>query len=188
MLQWVDIGIKRISIFTIVILCCISNIQSQPIKQTKKYTNPFDTLRYDKAIAYDYDGYPNLQIVANGQLLPVKKRIFKEKELTKQQVKRLNKIVGDKKSYGQTTAACFDPHFGVVYYNKNKIVGHVSVCLACNFLKSTPDIPATHAHASDLCNECYAFGFTKPARKSISKFVRELQFSHWELNSSLFDN
>lgn len=172
------------------ILLCFGFISlsfSQTAKQTKKYINPFDTLKYDKVIAYDYNGSPEMQIVINGKVMPLKERMFKQAELTKEQISKLNKTLGDKKSYGGGTAACFDPHFGVVYFKENKIVGHISICMGCNFLESTPDIPAENSHKTDLCDECYARGFSKFGRKNISALVKELKFSHWELNSELFD-
>lgn len=156
-------------------------------KQAKKYTNPFDTLTYDKVIAYDYNGSPEMQIVIKGEVLPIKSRIFKQTELTKQQVSKFHKIIGTPKSYGGSTAACFDPHFGIVYFNQNKIVGHISVCLACNYLMSSATISAQNSHTTDLCETCYAYGFSKRGRKNISALVKELQFSHWQLNSELFD-
>ncbi len=159
---------------------------SQTTERTR-HANPFDTIKYDKVIAYDYNGSPQLQIVVNGQVLPSKGRIFKQKELTRKQVEALNKTLGDSESYGGSTAACFDPHFGIVFFYQNKIVGHISLCLDCNRLYSTPEIAATLSHKTDLCEECYASGFSKRARKDISRLVKELKFSHWQLDSELFD-
>jgi hypothetical protein len=34
-------------------------------------------------------------------------------------------------------AGCFDPHLGIVYYDKTKIVAYMSVCFGCNRLRSS---------------------------------------------------
>lgn len=160
---------------------------SQSKKTIKKYSNPFETLKYDKVVAYDYNGSPEMQIVIDGNVLPLKDRIFKKKELANTQIDELNKTLGDTKSYGETTAACFEPHFGIVFFSNNKIVGHISICLACNYFESTPEIPARQSHKTNLCKDCFAYGFTKNARRYISNLIKDLQFSHWQLNSNLFD-
>ncbi|MDX2171569.1 MAG: hypothetical protein SFY56_00515 [Bacteroidota bacterium] len=182
--------IRKLWIFITLILSWFSFVGHKSLqkeKAAKKYSNPFDTLKYDKVIAYDYNGSPEMQIVTNGQVIPIKNRIFKQSELTKEQLKKFNKTLGNTKSYGEGTAACFDPHFGIVYYNQNKIVGYISVCLSCNYLISFPKIPAQNSHKTDLCDECYAYGFSKYGRKNISELVKELNFDHWQLNSELFD-
>ena len=182
--------IRLLYLFIILAFICFAFINpsvSQKGKETKKYSNPFDTLSYDKVIAYDYNGSPEMQIVMKEQVLAKKERIFKQIELTKKQISAFHKTLGNTKSYGGGTAACFDPHFGVVYFKQNKIVGHISVCLACNYFQSSPKIPAQNSHKTDVCDECYAYGFSKYGRKNISALVKELQFSHWQLNSELFD-
>lgn len=76
----------KLFIFITLALTCfafINHTVSQKDKVTKKYSNPFDTLNYDKVIAYDYNGSPEMQIVVNGQVLAKKERIFKQTELTK---------------------------------------------------------------------------------------------------------
>lgn len=175
-------GITLVLLAMAIIIC-----SSYSGRNTKEILNPFDTLLYDKVVAYDYNGSPQKQIVMDGRLFSQPGRNLREKELSKEQVAKLNKSLGDPGSYGGSTAACFDPHFGVVFYRQSKIVGHISVCLSCNYLQSSPFIPATESHKTDLCETCYAYGFSKKGRKKISAIVKELQFSHWELNSELFD-
>jgi len=174
-------------IFSAIYFVCTSSKTLKHAQTKVKITNPFDTLKYDKVVAYDYNGSPEIKIVSKGVLLQTKGRIFQQKELSKLQIGNINHIVGDTKSYGGATAACFDPHLGLVYYLQGKIVGHISVFLACNFLESVPSIPASESHKTNLCDKCFDRGFSKSARKKISAFVKELQFSHWQLNSELFD-
>jgi hypothetical protein len=163
-----------------------TEVISQTEKQINEIVNPLDSLKYDKVIAYDYDGSKDLQIL-DALYFSNNKKIFKQKELTKKQIDKLIKTLVDNKSYGGTTAACFDPHFGIIFFYNAKIVGHISICLSCNFLKSTMTIPAIQAHKTKLCDDCYANGFSKPARKKISSLVKELDFSQWKLDSYLFD-
>lgn len=101
-------------------------------------TNPFATLKYDSVVMYDFiPGGEEGQIVSKGRLDgKIKKRVM----LDKATVNSLNNILGLKSSFNGIIAGCFDPHLGFVYYRSGKIVGHISVCLACNQLYSTPDI------------------------------------------------
>jgi hypothetical protein len=123
-------------IFTILLLLTHSLLlEGQP-------DNPFTKLRYDKVVMYDFDGTTelNLSIVDNnGQLAKsIKKQIF----LDKATIEKLNKRLGDKTSFGEQPAACFEPHLGIVYYLGRKIVGHITICLSCHRLSSNINLPA----------------------------------------------
>ena len=176
------------TIFAILCIFFFTNVKVENSNYlTEKHAlNPFDTISFDKVIAYDYDGVGEISIVVQNNLIPSYK-IKKQTVLTSIQYKKLNSVLGDNKTYGGTTAACFEPHLGIVYYKKNKIVGHISICLACNYHDSKPEIPAQNSHKTDLCDKCYAYGYSKIGRKQISEFVKEINFSHWELKSGLFD-
>ncbi|MCC6372715.1 MAG: hypothetical protein IT236_17050 [Bacteroidia bacterium] len=174
------------TVFVVFIFCGLKNENTSALG-LDRYTNPFDTLKYDKAIAYDFKGEGENEIVSGNNRLIESRKILKQSELSGIQVKRLNAILGDKKSYGGITAACFEPHLGIVFYKKGKIVGHISICLACNYHQSKPFIAAQHTHKTDLCKTCYAIGYSKKARILLSEFVKELKFSHWQLKSNLFD-
>lgn len=172
---------------------------SEAAAQIQKILNPFDTLQYDKVVAYDYNGMNNQPIVKDGELIKPSEgsgrfvKIYSQKELTKKQVATLHKIIGDTATYGGPTAACFDPHLGVVYYQKDKIVGHISICIDCNFLRASMSIPVSRAkkiyYGDDSDNFLYAEGFSKPARKKLNAFCKELQFTTCKdnLDSILFD-
>jgi hypothetical protein len=139
-----------------------------------------DTVKYDKVIAYDFEGYGDNDIVSKGKLIE-KPKIYLEKELTLEEVKQLESIIHKKNTYGGISAFCYDPHFGVVYYKKNKIVNYFSVCLQCNLLYSSFEIPAKKLHKSTVCDDCYDQGLSKKARKQFSEFIKDLGFGHWEL-------
>ena len=59
-------------LYTLICFAFINQGISQTNKAAKKYINPFDTLKYDKVIAYDYNGSPEMQIVIEGKVMPLK--------------------------------------------------------------------------------------------------------------------
>ena len=171
------------------------------ISQEKPLINPFDTLKYDRVTAYDYDGEGSYLIVEDGELVKVdtpnqRGEIYHMKDLTKMQISRINKTVGDTASYGLGAASCFNPRMGIVYYRKEKIVGHISICLECNYLESTPPIAAVYFNAnkingidikdwlkSDSPNPYKPFyGLRLSARETISNLCKELKFGHCDNN------
>lgn len=76
-------------------------------------SNPFDSLEYDKVIAYEFQG-------EGGRLIEYclkndSRRISNFLELSSSQVDSLEILLTSNSSYGNTTASCFDPHFAIVY-------------------------------------------------------------------------
>ena len=101
--------------------------------------NVFASLDYDKVVAYNYDGEGDIEIIDDkGKLAP---KIKKQITLTRPQVIKLTNIFCNTSTYGGDVAACFDPHFGIVFYKVNKPKAYVSVCLDCNYLESSIKIP-----------------------------------------------
>lgn len=128
-------------IFCITVICSSScNTTNQKLNKKDTVVNVFDSLDYDIALAYDYNGEGGDDIIdANGRLA---NRIYKSAELTSTQVKRITDIFCSKETYDKhaSVAACFDPHFGVVLYKADTVVAFVSVCLDCNYLHSSIEI------------------------------------------------
>ncbi|MGYP001160322224 len=128
-------------IFCITAICSSScNTTNQKLNKNHTLVNVFDSLDYDIAFAYDYDGEGGDDIIdAKGRLA---NRIYKSAELTSTQVKRITDIFCSKQTYDKhaSVAACFDPHFGVVLYKADTVVAFVSVCLDCNYLHSSIEI------------------------------------------------
>lgn len=149
---------------------------------------PFYSLDYDKVMAYEYQGEGGLQIEAC--LKNDKEKISKTIELTNSQVEELETILTSDKSYGTTTASCFDPHFAIVYYSNNKIIASVSICLDCNYLMSSLDIPATTKKHIKV-NDDYSYpakGFSPIARKGIHGFCKQIGFKKYlEPLGSIYD-
>lgn len=138
---------------------------------------------------YDYEGGkgPDLYIVdEKGQLA---KSIKKQVVLISKSIKELNSKLEDKRSYGATTASCFDPHVGLVYYFKEKVVAHISICLDCNRLRSSLDIPAQKQGKVGQGNEAYYIsdGLSKSFRKFINMLLKMAKFSHQIKPGSHFD-
>lgn len=143
---------KAIGVFLLAALLLGGGLTSSQ----KPILSPFDTMKYDRVVAYDYEGgETGRQIVKNGELIKrdtLSKRgigtIYHQKELSQAQITRFNNTIGDTASYGLGAASCFTPRLGFVYYRKGKIVGHISICFECNYLVSTPAIPAVYSVAN----------------------------------------
>lgn len=139
---------------------------------------PFKNLKYNKVIAYDYEGNeePFGSITTrDGHFVPV---VLKQKSLNQKQVTQLLGVLTDKKTYGAGTAACFNPHMAVVFYDGKKIVFKADICLGCNYLIPSKDIPAMH-HKKITFDDggfYYAVGFTDSGKKKIKDLAKELGF------------
>jgi len=138
--------------------------------------NPFEKLAYDKVVAYEYQGEGELLI--ENCLETEKEKINKNVTLTEKQIEKLEALLTSEKSYGNTTMACFDPHFAIVYYLKEKIIGSISICLECNYLMSSEIIPATELKMIKVSDD-YSYpakGFSKTARKEIYSYINDIGF------------
>jgi hypothetical protein len=142
-------------------------------------SNPFEKLKYDKVIAYEYQGQGGLLI--ERCLDKEKGKIKKTLNLTDKQTGKLEKILTSEEAYGNTTMSCFDPHFAVVYYLNEKIVGTIDICLDCNYLISSEKIPATELKMIKISDD-YSYpakGFSKNARKEIYEYIKALGFTKY---------
>ncbi|WOD42911.1 hypothetical protein [Hwangdonia lutea] len=152
-------------------------------------TNPFDKLNFDKVVAYEFQG--NGELLIERCLKEKKDKINKTLELSKKQVNNLEQVLTSKESYGNSTFSCFDPHFAVVYYKNNKIIGSINICLECNYLISSEKIPATELKWIKISDD-YSYpakGFSKITRKEIYNFCKNIGFDKYlkPLNSYLDD-
>jgi hypothetical protein len=145
--------------------------------QTK---NPFLTLKFDKVFFYDFQDIGekgSLIVDKNGKYLQT---IIKQVQLDTATIKKINAKLGDKKSYGNGTAACFDPHCGFVYFLKGKPVGQVTICLVCNRLYSSFDIPAQKQGKQGQGKDAYYIldGLSKSFRQFLNKLLKKNKFTH----------
>ncbi len=94
-------------------------------------------LTYDKVMMYDFDGGigKDLSIVDAGG--HIAKSVFKQVILDSASALSLTKKLGQKESFHDEMASCFNPRLGFVYYLKGKIVLYITVCLGCNVVVSS---------------------------------------------------
>jgi hypothetical protein len=151
--------IPFIYLLTLFVISCNSNGQQSDTKENSN--NVFATVDYDRVVAYNYDGEGGNEIIdEKGKLA---NKIKKQVELSKAQTIKLTNTLCNKSTYGGDMAACFDPHFGVVFYKKTKPVEYVSICLDCNSLASSINIPNKG-------------GFSNDGIKKIIEIEKELKF------------
>lgn len=151
-------------------------------------SNPFDTIQYDRVMAYEFQGEGSRRI--EYCLKDEKSRISKSVKLSEAEVTKLEEIFTSNSSYGTTTAACFDPHFAVVYYLNDSIVSSVDVCLECNYLEATVDLPATRLKMIKVTDD-YSYpakGFSVEAWKGIFDFCKRIGFTKYLRPRPFMDN
>ena len=160
-------------------------LQNSPaIQLTKKYKAPFDKLEFDKVIAYDYDGdeeaFPSI-ISRTGNFIPI---IDKQIALTEKQTDYLiDNILTANSTYGGSTAACFQPHMGIIFFKDSERVMVIDICLGCNFLETDKDIPATRFHNHKIEEHIIPDnGFSKNGKKRIRNLATELDFYYSNKN------
>ena|SRR6218665_1900349 len=139
--------------------------------------HPFDTLQYDRVVAYDFEGNGDNNIVNDGRLFH---RIHKQQVLSGDQVRYVHQLLQDPKTYGNNTAACFEPHLGFVWYRQGRIVAYVSACMDCNYLESSFPIPATSARQYEYASKEFLplKGFSKKGRQSLNVLLTQWDFPH----------
>lgn len=155
-------------------------ITSKTVEPNLKNGQPFDKLDYNKVIAYDFAGseepYPAV-INRQGKFVPV---VLGQQYLSQEQADKIFSTLTSKSTYGETSAACFQPHFALVLYKDNKMINQINICLSCNYLISDVVIPAeTHKKVNQGTKEEYAInGFTDKGKKAIIDLCKELNFTY----------
>ena len=151
--------------------------------------NPFLKLKFDKVVFYDFEeiGEEGSQLVDdNGKTV---QKIIKQVQLDTSMISKLNSKLGDKRSYGNVTASCFDPHCGFVYFLNGKPVAQILICIDCNRLRSDIDIPAKKQGKQGTGADTYyiADGLSKSMRKFINGLLIKYKFTHQIEPGSSFD-
>jgi hypothetical protein len=147
------------------------------IKVNKKAKRPFKHLHYNKVIAYEYQGFVGervVEIVENSKLAST---IKKQSGLNQEQVNNVTALLGANSTYGEGYASCFQPRLGIVFFNDTNIVYHASICLECNRLRSSMEIPATRVKYIEIDDDYKypAEGFSKTGGQKIVAFFKELK-------------
>ena len=111
----------------------------------------------------------------DGKFIPI---IKKQQFLTQNQADNILSALTKDTSYGEVSAACFNPHFGLVFFKNDKKVNQINICLGCNNSISEIDIPAqTHKVFNKGTEHEYAFtGFTAKGKAAVITLCKELQF------------
>jgi hypothetical protein len=142
--------------------------------------NPFKNLKYDKVVAYDFDGTGDdrSRIVKNGKLHPSTKKL-QNKTLTKYQTDSLLNFLADTSTFGGNHAFCFEPRLGIVFYDGKKIVADINICFACNSLLSSVYLPAEVHHkliygGDDYLSVLPQTGFSPIGRKQLKQLCHNL--------------
>jgi hypothetical protein len=153
--------------------------QSPAVVVDKLKAKPFDSIRFNKVIAYDYDGSdqggPGI-IDSAGKF---DSRIKAQRALDAGQIYAVTSCLGSKQSYGDGTAPCFRPGMAIVFFQDIQPVMKTEICLDCNFLESSVRIPAKYGKKAKMeGTEIELVGFTKEGRACIIDLAKQLSFSY----------
>lgn len=120
----------------------------------------FEDSDFDCVVAYHYDGSGGKEIVdeVSGR---TRTNYISHDTLSAAETESLLGMLNDASYYGGGVAACFEPHLGIVFYQKGQPAAYLSVCLDCNYLISKPEI----AIAST--------GFSKKGIHFFENFIKE---------------
>ena len=77
----------------------------------------------------------------------------------------------------------------MVYYNKNKVVGEIQICLGCNVISSTIELPAQKQGKVGHRDKAYYLndGMSKSFRNFINTILKKYNFSHQIESGSHWD-
>ena len=145
------------------------------------YELPFKNLQFNKVIAYDFDGdeekYSTVIDKKTNLYNPI---VLRQKALNKLQIENLISFLTNNKTYGEGTAACFVPHLALIFYQNDTCVYEVDICLDCNYLQATTEIPASYTKTMKLedGSEIDLKGFTKTGKMEIINLCKELELDY----------
>ncbi|MCC5944894.1 MAG: hypothetical protein JJT94_08155 [Bernardetiaceae bacterium] len=93
------------------------------IDKTKiiKYSAPFDTLQFNKVIAYDFNGQAHQGIISSTINKKFNRSISKQKAVSPEDLNFMLRVLTDTTTYGEVTASCFDPKLGIVFFQDNTL-------------------------------------------------------------------
>lgn len=143
------------------------------ISKIEKLQPPFDTLRFEKVIAYEFNFFSESVVDYKGEFIKI---IEKQKGLNESQIIEFTNLVTSKSSYGGRTAACFTPKMSIVFFRGDKKVCIVDICLDCNYLESTVPIPVIQEARSKVSELGITYGFSEKGVSGIKKLSVELDF------------
>lgn len=120
--------------------------------------NKFPVEQFSSIIAYEMNGEGEDAIFENGKLSKMLTGV--QKELNAEQTMQLLEFVQDEKAFGGAAASCFEPRHAFVFYNDERPVAHLTICMECGWLKSTPDLGG--------------FAFSRKGKKCLNKLLNSI--------------
>ncbi|MEO0873070.1 MAG: hypothetical protein AAFY48_00545 [Bacteroidota bacterium] len=147
---------------------------------------PFDTVEFDRVVAFDFNKVrrPFVSVLD----LPAQRYagdIEAQQALDKQQVAEVLTALSQSDSYGGGRAACFDPRMGFVFYQGSVAKMVVDICLDCNFLRSSIEIPATINYHDFEGGR--PLGFSTLGRERIIKLAKALGLHYGQLGPEKYE-
>jgi len=128
----------------------------------------FPNANYTSVTAYHFEDLEGNPIISKeGILNPT---IKKEKALTEEETQTFLAVINNNKTYGGLYTRCFKPRLGLVFYNENKAVAHISICFECSQQTAFPSIKA-HVDAPTG-----AHGYSEEGFRKLTSFCHELGF------------
>ena len=96
----------------------------------------------DSVVGIDYIGFEGehtyMPIGKSGYYIS---SIKKTKKLSANQIIRLNKILGNSKTYeNPSLVACYEPRLAFIFFRKDEVIAQTQICLSCAQLRSTAKI------------------------------------------------
>lgn len=124
-----------------------NNMESREIVTPEiKPNEPWINFEYDSAVVYLYNVdttlYKYAGTIVQGDSL--NKSIEKEysSTLSSSEITTIGKIMSTTPAK-ESFSDCFEPHHGIVFYNKGKITGHISICFLCDNMHANPQTLVT---------------------------------------------
>jgi len=159
--------------------------QAPKTSPSQNHPTPFGEIGFDKVIAYDFEGnyepYPAVYRKTSQSFVPV---VLRQNFLSQKEVDHAISFLSDSATYGETTAACFDPHMALVFFKGKAVKFQINICLGCNYLTSTEEIPATIAKTIQVDEgiEYPARGFSKLGVEHIKNLAKDLNLNYGSIS------
>ena len=163
-------------------------LQTEVIAAKKNPVNPFQQLKFSKAVLYQFEGGESMFKRGTKELITMEEEII----LNASQTQEIISILGDTTTFGGGKADCFAPQHGVIFYDaKKQPIGHVTICMSCNHLESSHSIGANLYHyiiEQIQKDDIYIIrsGFSKLGRMRLAKFFKKCGLKY-EYQRSIFE-
>ncbi|MCB0738532.1 MAG: hypothetical protein KDC92_13530 [Bacteroidetes bacterium] len=172
-------------------------VQSQKLETTKSVKDPNikgrkELLSFEKKYESQWTDKPQNFPYSKGAIFKVFKldcsgECFKSEfrkrksdgvEISEKDFSKLVELLREPKSYDNSTAACYDPKFGLVVYDKENIpTEFLSICLDCNSFRTYPGQIEVNYENKIL------FGFSKEARNELRQLFFKWGIDYYGFSS-----